>query len=1000
MAVTYSKHTIRFGVGSLDLRRAVDLVDTLNATVLTNAVRLPDGGWTSRFGQTLWATTGVTNVHSLVRGTDPQSGTTSLFAGAGSHLYAGLANALTDIDSGYSGQPLSLVPWEVLQSGQAWVVIGDTAKMRKVRVSDNTVLPVGLPEPSAAPAVAAGAQHKKVIYAFDSKVGWTNTLTGGATAPTIDVPGDLPSSATCVKIVTAPGTATKSYTTAISRPLAADIDLTTYGGGVDATDDDYINFWLRVSSPVDVAEVRFYMITGTTWGAGTTPGTSQSDNQNAYYHAFRPSDVTPIIQGESSVATTPTIVNRRLNADGTKAPLTQDEAFPDTTTTPDFTATSQSDSSQQNIGNYAWTQWGSVGIPLRRGDFQQIGKPVWSSIHAIMVYILTTSKEIVTVEVGDCYLTGGAGPDTGEPGAQKYDYVYSNYDPRTGAEGNASVNHLQAESTWMNALRSELVITPSAGSDAAWRQRMYRRGGVLTDNWRYVGQNASNGGAFTDTLSDTEIAAADTAPTDYFAAVPSVNSSGTAVLAKAVPYVWGPLQNLIFAAGDTNRPGAVYYPYPGSVDQWSATGYADVASSTEAIQGGFILGSQGFAWGTQRLYALNINLNDSQAVTSTVTECTRAPITPWAHTVGGGVDWFLANDGIYATNGGTEINVTDQWLRPIFQWVRANGLAPIDLTATTAMRLAFYYNELHVFYQDIDGIRNGLVYHVLDKLWRHVYFENAVNCPFADVTAGTSRLLFGTAGAGKVLTYSGRSDTGTAIAVRIRTGADNEGYPKSYKRFSDVTTDVAPNGVDVTLAPLVRYNEAGTTPGTAVFSGNERQPFITSFTPDPVLSLTLGLEYTWSTTSTPPVLYSAATTFEVEPPTITRWTSLPTDHGAPGWQMVTGMYLALRSNATVTLTVCAFGQGGTLLYTDTYDKSNTSFEKVKDWIPFTASKGAFYTYQLSSPEPFVLYTDETTVFFSLWGGTETKMLPIIAISREGTVAFEAANAAAAATEGR
>lgn len=89
MATTYNKQTLRFGIGSLDLRRTVDLIDTLNACVLTNAVRLPDGGWTSRFGQTALGTTTNYPVHSLVRGTDPQSAVTNLFAGGGTHLYAG-----------------------------------------------------------------------------------------------------------------------------------------------------------------------------------------------------------------------------------------------------------------------------------------------------------------------------------------------------------------------------------------------------------------------------------------------------------------------------------------------------------------------------------------------------------------------------------------------------------------------------------------------------------------------------------------------------------------------------------------------------------------------------------------------------------------------------------------------------------------------------------------------------------------------------------------------
>lgn len=992
MAVTYDKHAIRFGLGGLDLRRSVDLVDSLNATVLTNAIRLPDGGWTSRFGQTALITSASSPLHSIVRGIDPQSGTTRFLWGSGTVLYGGASGAVSSLSTGYSGNPLSLVPWESQQSGQAWVIVGDSSQMKKVRVSDGLVLPIGLPEPSAAPTTALATANTKTIEDFES--GFSGYAGSGA-APTLSYPAGKNSN--CLNVLTATGAATGAYYNFADKAL--NLDLSTYGS-VAASDDDYIHLWLRVDNPSSVNEVRVYF-TSTSFTAGTVPGTSTSLNQNGYYKSFRPSDTTTILTGTPAVSVAPIIVNRRIGDDGVKTPLTQDENtgnFPDpTTTTTSGNATNNADSTQQSPGANVWTEWGSVGIPLRRGDFQPIGEsPTWSSIKGITVYIITAVGVAANVQFDQCYLTGGAGPDTGEPGTQKYDYVCSNFDPRTGAEGNASESHLQADTAWLDALRRGITITPPSGADSAWRQRIYRRGGTLNDNWRYVGVNTSNGGAFTDTLSDTEILTETLAPTDYFAAVPSVTSAGVASLAKAVPYVWGPLQGLIFAAGDPNRPGAVYYPYPDSVDQWSANGYAEVASSTEAIQGGFILGSLAFAWGTQRLYALSINLNDSASVVSAVTNCTRAPVAPWAHVTGESANWFVAYDGVYATSGGPETNISDNWIRPLFQGQTVNGLYPIDLTATTKIRLAIYQNELHVFYQDTNGGAQSLVYHLTDHVWRHAHYANTVTCPYADVTTGVGRLLMGTS-AGAGLIYSGTSDTGTAISTTITTGAHNEGYPKCYKRYSDFTLDANCRGISVTTTALLDYNVTTSVVQTA--TGTGRQPYITSFTPEPVLSLTLGTTTAWSTALTPPIIYGVIPTFEVEPPTITRWSSLPTDHGIVGWQMATGMFLTLRSNAAVDLTVLAHGQNGTLLNTSSYTMASTGFAKYKNWIPFNATKGAMYSYQLSSTQPFVLYSEESTVTAQAWGTPETASVHLIAISREGTVAFDAMTSRAATTAG-
>ena len=128
---------------------------------------------------------------------------------------------------------------------------------------------------------------------------------------------------------------------------------------------------------------------------------------------------------------------------------------------------------------------------------------------------------------------------------------------------------------------------------------------------------------------------------------------------------------------------------------------------------------------------------------------------------------------------------------------------------------------------------------------------------------------------------------------------------------------------------------------------------------------------------------------------------MPTDHGLVGWHLATGMFLSLRSAAEVTLSVTAWGQGGTVLSTHTYAVPGTGGEKFKDYIPFIATKGAFYSYQLSSSAPFTVYSDESTVRVQPWGGSVegTKDLPLIGLQREGTTAFDTLDARAARESG-
>lgn len=1014
MPVEFGKHSMRFGVGGLDLRRSVDLVDTLNATILTNAIRLPDGGWTARLGQQDLATAATAPLHSIVRGIDVPTGTSNLFWGSGTVLYRGTSSVLSSVQTGFSGQPLSLVPWQSKQSGESWIIVGDSAQCKKVRVKDGLVLPIGLTEPTGVPTLAVTAlnpsnNNQKFVEKFLDATIW-NRFTNGTLIPDCaDVTPGKGGQAKMLEVTVKHGLGTTGYWSAID--VGKTLNLSTFGGGVDVTDDDYFHFWLRFTDPVLLSEIRVYLTTAnattgtSSWAGGYIPGADGVHNIDGYYKAFRPSDTTPILNGALTTSVTPIIATRTATDDAVKSPPTTDGDAPpaDPTTTTDQVPTTGSPSVASAAGANTWTEWGSVGIPLRRGDFQPIGEPDWSKVEGLTIQMFVSAPNPtppgIKVYFSDMYLAGGSGPDTGEPGTQKYDYVYSNYDPRTGAEGNTTaLDFVMPSTTWVDSLRQSITITPQAGSDSAWLQRFYRRGGTLTDNWRYVGINASNGAAFVDTLSDTEIVTADTAPIDYYAAVPSVNSSGGTVLGAKTPYMWGPLQGLIFAAGDPNRPGSVYFPYADSVDQWSANGYVDVCSSTEKIVGGFILGSQSFAWSTQKLYALNLNFGDANTVVSSVTSCTRAPVTPWSFTTGNGVCWFLAYDGIYATDGGPEVNITDNWVRSLFQGQTVNGLAPIDLSAATALRMAVFQNELHAMYQDVNGVNQGIVYHLTDKVWRHVYYENAVRCLYTDITTSTGRLLFGT-GAGGGMVYGGNADLYTPISVHIRTNAENQGYSKSLKRYSDFTLDINPAQTAVTVNALTRYNEVTTGTLSIPSTENGRQPYIFSFAPDPALSITLGLDITWATNAPGPVVYSATSTFEVEPPTITRWSSLPVDHGVVGWHMATGMFLSLRSTESVDLTVVAYGQGGTVLNTHTYTVAGTNFEKFKDYIPFVATKGAFYSYQLSSVKPFVVYPNESTVRVQPWGSDQTLEVPVIGILRENTEAFNTYTARAAQTSG-
>lgn len=93
-------------------------------------------------------------VHSLRRLNDSTpagpAGGFILVAGAGKALYA---NAV-QVDSGLSGNPISLIPFRPNTSVQPWMYVGDSIKMDKVR-SDGTRYKMGIAEPQSAPTITS-----------------------------------------------------------------------------------------------------------------------------------------------------------------------------------------------------------------------------------------------------------------------------------------------------------------------------------------------------------------------------------------------------------------------------------------------------------------------------------------------------------------------------------------------------------------------------------------------------------------------------------------------------------------------------------------------------------------------------------------------------------------------------------------------------------------------------------------------------------------------------
>lgn len=795
MPPTFETQVIRPGVAGLNLKAASDAVLPSQLLQMTNVVGTKQeiGELQSRPGQTEFATAGV-KVHSIATLADSANvpGNAAVVAGADNNLYSGISGALTLRDTGYSGNPLCLTPYRPEHSPDPWLYIADGTRMRKIR-NDGLVLPIGLPPVAAAVTSALAAEKSTTALLFDDPTGWNKFAYNGSTVPGDPVADANPDTGNGLKFTTVPGAATAAYANAWDHAAVADFSF--IGGTTPASDSDYISFYLKLSNPEVTNDIRI------DFGLGGT-------GDNFYTKHFRPSDFTqvsisgnqPSIVGEDQVA-------RYQQTDQALDTISDDRVANNIQLRKAQRQQRNTQSLQTVTGADSWTLFGTYGVVLRRGDFLRRGTDEsvdWANVQSITVTVFVSDTSAVSVSLSDMKLTGGSGPDTGEFGLSEYDYRVVNVDKRTGAVSNPSPE----QTSGINALRRSITVTTIPYGDSEIRQWIYRRGGTLNDNWYFIGENSSDGAAFTDDVSDAQAAEGSLLELDNDQPISTVDALDNTVLAQPVPSLFGPAQDYLFACGDPYRAGTVYYSKPGRPDSWPPQNAVEVCPPSEVLQSGCVYGSEAFVFSTERLYRLLPNTGILGTVTAIPTACSHGLYARQGWVVGKNGIFFVSYDGLYVTQGGPEEFIADD-IQPLFNNEIRNGYYPIDFTVPNAIALEIHDNDLWFLYQDTQGVQQCLIYSLLAKYWRHYNFFNAVAGLYSDNTY--SRLILGGKATGKLYSHAGVSDDGTAISCTVTIPYLDQESPRQMKTYGDVTVDYAMGETPTTLTITPSFDTGLTT---------------------------------------------------------------------------------------------------------------------------------------------------------------------------------------------
>lgn len=171
----FIRKTMRFTCSGVSLNAPVDspsLTARGKYPILTNLRVYEDGQIDCRKGLTKLGSLALAGVvHSIRRLNDVQAATWTRIAGASTSLVYG-QGALTSAATGFSGDPLALVPFQPDESPNPWMYVGDRTKTAKINVS-GTARSMGIMPPTAEPTAALGTPATLDVDTFQATTNWS-----------------------------------------------------------------------------------------------------------------------------------------------------------------------------------------------------------------------------------------------------------------------------------------------------------------------------------------------------------------------------------------------------------------------------------------------------------------------------------------------------------------------------------------------------------------------------------------------------------------------------------------------------------------------------------------------------------------------------------------------------------------------------------------------------------------------------------------------------------
>src|SRR5215475_6045098 len=507
--------------------------------------------------------------------------------------------------------------------------------------------------------------------------------------------------------------------------------------------------------------------------------------------------------------------------------------------------------------------------------------------------------------------------------------------------------------------------------------------------------------------------------------------AGTLMSGQPLPHLWGPYglgvsASYLFACGDANAPGTLYWTNGNDPDSTDVVNNIVVTNASEKLQAGCVYDGQPFVWSTERQFQIFPSLTVFGQFTTQEVAGAKGLWLEFSLSVQSNgitdqsVTW-RGKDGLYDWSASGLRRLTDD-LYPFFPHDGEFGIAPetimpfinarseqpenvgnLDDSQPKYHRTCWFMGML--FYDFVARTDAGNTFSTL--VWDDIQVKGWVSLdqPFQDTVHPVARgidisnnvirkvpdpqlpdILDGLAKlkvtqGGWIYDYFGFT---RGFESRIITRAEDMGDPRANKLFGDYWLDCTPL-VQLVIAPKVNFH-ASTLTHDFVGPLNTRNDFILDFDETVttnglgVMQQTLGLDIHWNPPDGQfaPVLNQWSPSFVMKPEFIAFRFTDKTDEGLLQAKYLMGMNMeANTDNTAFQLNILVDGN----LVAQPIVQHNGQSEKPYGWEPIA---GYEFQVQMNFPQNVQWQLYKIKWIFEPWPDTVARKYPFNSLGDTGS----------------